>query len=85
MLVTRTNKSTGHSEAAEIDVDRLLEASGVWSGQEQRLVRLGACLLGGPAVDLGDELAGLDTDELDMVLACLALAGGIPLLHPLPN
>ncbi|HEY3546505.1 MAG TPA: hypothetical protein VGK17_10480 [Propionicimonas sp.] len=80
--VTRTNRITGHPEAAAIDVDELLAASGAWSGQEQRIVRIAASLLDGPAINLSDEISGLDTDVLDTVLACLALAGGVPTLHP---
>lgn len=67
-----------HSEGdrAWIDVDELLQAAGAWSGGEQRLVRIAASLLGGPAVDLSEDLPGLDRKFTDLVLAAIAHANG---------
>ena len=61
---------------ASIDVDVLLYEAGVWSGGEQRVVRIAASLLGGPAVDLSEEIPGLDRENLALVLAALAHANG---------
>lgn len=74
--VTLADPISGFPELAEIDVDELLDNSGVWSGGEQRLVRIAASLLGGPAVDLSENLSGLDRDMLEHVLAAVAHAGG---------
>lgn len=59
-----------------IDVSRLLEEVGAWSGGEQRVVRIAASLLGGPPVDLAEEISGLDRPALALVLAALAHANG---------
>ncbi len=59
-----------------VDVDVLLEEAGAWSGGEQRLVRVAASLLGGPAVDLAEDIPGLDRDSADLVLAAIAHANG---------
>lgn len=61
---------------AFIDVDALLYESGAWSGGEQRVVRIAASLLGAPAVDLSEEVPGLDRGNLALVLAALAHANG---------
>lgn len=65
-----------YGDVAAIDTDKLLYESGAWSGGEQRIVRLAASLLGGPAVDLSDNIPGLDRRNLALVLAALAHAGG---------
>lgn len=63
-------------DRAYLDVDRLLAHSGAWSGGEQRIVRIAASLLGGPPVDLGNELPGLDREGVELVLAAIAHASG---------
>lgn len=63
-------------ERASVDVERLLDESGAWSGGEQRVVRIASSLLGGPPVDLGEDVSGLDRDHLQLVLAAIAHAGG---------
>lgn len=59
-----------------IDVDQLLAECGVWSGGEQRIVRIAASLLGGPEVDLSTAVSGLDREHQVLVLAAIAHAGG---------
>ncbi len=59
-----------------IDGEILAQEMGVWSGGEQRIVRIALSLLGYDPVDLSEELAGLDRDELSLVLAAIAHAGG---------
>lgn len=54
----------------------LLEETGAWSGGEQRLVRIAASLLGGPPVDLANDIPGVDRTVLALVLAAIAHAGG---------
>jgi hypothetical protein len=83
--ITSVNPVSGRPEVAEVDLDELLDELRAWSSQEASLALLAASLLGGPNVNLNDTIPRLDTDVLDTVLACLALAGGIPSLHPLPN
>lgn len=62
--------------SVSIDIDKLLYESGAFSGGERRLVAIACSLLGGPAVDLADELPGLDRDGMNLVLAAAAHAGG---------
>ncbi len=59
-----------------VDVDELLAEAGAWSGGEQRLVRIAASLLGGPPVDLAEEVPGLDRPHQVLVLAAIAHAAG---------
>jgi len=59
-----------------VDVDKLLDASGVWSGGERRLVRIAASLLGGPTVDLHEDISGLDQRSVELVLAAVLHANG---------
>lgn len=59
-----------------VDVETLLDESGVLSGGEQRIVRIAASLLGGPPVNLADNLPGLDRRGVNLVLAALAHAAG---------
>ena len=61
---------------AYVDTEVLLYESGAWSGGEQRVVRIAASLLGGPAVDLSEDVPGLDRENLALVLAALAHANG---------
>jgi len=69
------NESTA-PRMASIDVDALLDASGAWSGGEQRIVRIAASLLGGPPIRLDDEVSGIDRKHLELVLAAIAHANG---------
>lgn len=64
------------NDRAWIDVDLLLHESGVWSGGEQRVVRIACSMLGGPPVDLSEELPGLDRRATELVLAAVAHAAG---------
>lgn len=54
----------------------LLRETGAWSGGERRLVRIAASLLGGPAVDLSEDVPGLDRQAAALVLAAIAHANG---------
>lgn len=67
---------TWSGQYAAIDVEALLDHSGVWSGGEKRVVRIAASLLGGPPVDLSEALPGLDRRMMSEVLAALAHANG---------
>lgn len=67
---------TRDGDIAWIDVDELLRESGTWSGGERRMVRIAASLLGGPAVDLSEDVPGLDRELADLVLAAIAHANG---------
>jgi hypothetical protein len=60
-----------------IDIEQMTEDNyGALSGGETRLLRIAASLLGGPTVDLSSNLAGLDREHLQRVLAAIAHAGG---------
>ena len=60
-----------------IDVEQMNEDSfGALSGGETRLLRIAASLLDGPPVDLSRNLAGLDRDHFQLVLAAIAHASG---------
>lgn len=60
-----------------IDVERMTEENfGALSGGETRLLRIAASLLGGQPVDLSRNLAGLDREHLQLVLATIAHANG---------
>jgi len=60
-----------------IEVEQMTEDNyGALSGGETRLLRIAASLLGGPPVDLSSNLAGLDREHLQRVLAAIAQAGG---------
>lgn len=67
---------SGAPAMASIDVDELLYESGAWSGGEQRVVRIAASLLGGPAIDLAEEIPGVDRERMALVLAAFAHANG---------
>ncbi len=60
-----------------IDVEQMNEDNyNALSGGEIRLLRIAASLLGGPPVDLSRNLAGLDPEHIQLVLAAVAHAGG---------
>lgn len=61
---------------AAVDVERLLEHAGAWSGSERRIVRIAASLIDGTPVDLNEALPGLDRTNLAHVLAAIAHANG---------
>ena len=63
-------------DLASIDTAVLLEASQPWSGSERKLVRIAASLLGGPAVDLSEDISGIDRESVALVLAVIAHATG---------
>lgn len=61
-----------------IDADQMTEDNyGALSGGDTRLLRIAASLLGGPPVDLSGNLAGLDREHLQLVLAAVAHASGV--------
>ncbi len=60
-----------------IDVEQMNEDNyGALSGGETRLLRIAASILGGPPVDLSCNLAGLDRQHLQLILAAIAHANG---------
>lgn len=60
-----------------IDAEQMTEDNyGALSDGETRLLRITASLLGGPPVDLSSNLAGLDREHLQLVLAAIAHANG---------
>lgn len=60
-----------------IDVDQITpDTIGVYSGGEQRILRIVAALMNGEPVSLYEALPGLDRDNLALVLAAIAHAGG---------
>lgn len=60
-----------------IDGDAIVGGSGRLSGGERRMLAVVAALVGGPPLtDVADVLAGLDRDNLALVLAAFAHAGG---------
>ncbi|HEY3408447.1 MAG TPA: hypothetical protein VGK53_09780 [Propionicimonas sp.] len=60
-----------------IDVEQMTEDNyAALSGGETRLLRVAASLLGGPPLDLGRNLAGLDREHAHLVLAAIAHASG---------
>jgi len=65
-----------HADLVSIDVGRLLEAAGAWSGGERRVVAIAASLLGGAAADLSEVIPGLDRYNAALVLAAIAHANG---------
>lgn len=50
--------------------------AGVYSGGEQRVLRIAAALLDGEAVSLYEDVPGLDRQHLALVLAAIAHVGG---------
>ena len=60
-----------------IDIEQMTEDNyGALSGGETSLLRIAASLLEGPPVDLSRNLAGLDRDHGQLVLAAIAHASG---------
>lgn len=59
-----------------IDFASIPELSGAKSGGEQRILRVAASLAGEVPIILGDDVAGLDRDTLDLALAAIAHSGG---------
>lgn len=68
--------SDGRPRMVGVDVDVLLDHAGAWSGGEQRVVRVAASFLGGPPVDLGEDVPGMDRACMKLVLAAMAHAAG---------
>ena len=59
-------------DAHQINADTI----GVYSGGQQRVLRIAAALLGAQPVDLFEDVPGLDREHLALVLAAIAHAGG---------
>lgn len=61
-----------------VDFDSIPDHLGALSGREQRLLRIAASIGSSctPAINLGDEISGLNRPTLRLVLAALAHAGG---------
>ncbi|MCA0252146.1 MAG: hypothetical protein LCH76_07655 [Actinobacteria bacterium] len=60
-----------------INVEEVTEENlGALSGGETRLLRIAASLLAGPPVDLYSSIAGLDRENIALVLAAISHAGG---------
>lgn len=59
-----------------VDVAELVEASGVWSGGERRVVAVALSLLGEEPCNLADVLGGLGHAHLNAVVAAIAGAAG---------
>lgn len=62
--------------SAWIDFASIPEEAGVLSGGERRFLLLAASLAEDVPVTLGDLVSGLDRENLDLVLAAIAHAGG---------
>lgn len=62
-----------------LDVNQLTAeatADAALSGGERRILTVAASLAGGSPIDLADAVSGLDRENLDLVLAAIAHAGG---------
>ncbi len=60
-----------------VDVEQMTEENyGGLSGGEMRLLRIAASLLGGASVSLYENIAGLDRDQVQLVLAAIAHSSG---------
>ena len=60
-----------------VDVDQIsADTIGVYSGGQQRVLRIAAALMGGEPSNLYEDVAGLDREHLALVLAAIAHAGG---------
>jgi ABC-type molybdenum transport system ATPase subunit/photorepair protein PhrA len=66
----------GYQEHAWIDFAAIPEEAGALSGGERRFLMLAASLAEDVPVVLGEVVPGLDRDNLDLVLAAIAHAGG---------
>jgi hypothetical protein len=62
--------------SAWIDFASIPEEAGVLSGGERRFLLLAASLAEDVPVSLGDLVSGLDRENLDLLLAAIAHAGG---------
>jgi hypothetical protein len=73
-----TTDAEGYQEHAWVDFAALGEhaESGAYSGGERRFLLLAASLAEDVPVVLGDVVPGLDRENLDLVLAAIAHAGG---------
>jgi hypothetical protein len=76
-LVEFAPDTDGLGRIVGIDTARLLDASGVLSGGERRVVEIAASLIDGHPVDLSDVMCGLDERSSELVLAALAHAAGL--------
>ena len=59
-----------------INFDWLLEMADRYPDREQKLLRIAASLAGDCSIVLGEEIADLDWDTLDLVVAAIAHSGG---------
>ena len=66
----------GRERMVALDVDQLLDGTGGYSGGESRVIRIAVSLLGGPAVNLNEDVPGLDRERTALVLAAIAHANG---------
>lgn len=73
---TKTTTPEGNTEGPWIDFASIPEEAGALSGGERRFLLLAASLAEDVPVVLGDLVSGLDRDNLDLVLAAIAHAGG---------
>lgn len=76
-LVEETPDIDGVGRVVSIDVDRLLDESGVFSGGERRIVEIAASLIGAHRVDLSDVMCGLDPRGSALAVRALAHATGV--------
>ncbi|MGG6382438.1 ABC transporter ATP-binding protein [Paenarthrobacter sp. NEAU-H11] len=72
----KTTTPEGYTEGPWIDFESIPGEVGVLSGGERRFLLLAASLAENVPVVLGDLVAGLDRENLDLVLAAIAHAGG---------
>ncbi|MEJ1116832.1 ABC transporter ATP-binding protein [Paenarthrobacter sp. CCNWLY172] len=66
----------GHAQVAYIDFESIPDQAEGLSGGERRFLLLAASLAGEVHVVLGDVVSGLDRQNLELVLAAIAHAGG---------
>lgn len=64
------------SRRPSINFDWLVEMADRYSDRDKQLLRIAASLAGDVAIVLGDEIADLDGDALDLVSAAIAHSGG---------
>ncbi|MCJ1685376.1 hypothetical protein [Rathayibacter sp. VKM Ac-2928] len=64
-------------QTSAVDFDRLGYEIGALSGGEQRVARIASSLGQGVAVDLREDVAGLDFEHARLVLAAIAHAAGL--------
>lgn len=73
---TARTSEEGYQENAWIDFASIPDEAGALSGGERRFLLLAASLAEDVPVVLGDLVPGLDRENLDLVLAAIAHAGG---------